>query len=1018
MKARWTVAAFITVLFIAASVLVVWASDAQMYFSSDKNGENRITQVQEGDEIWIVVIDSDEDNDCDVRDKVWTDIKVMDTKTGAHIVWKSYIDVNGIDNTGDGIGDNIFRGEVGYTPHKGHWPGASAGWLGEDYLEETSNSTGVFVSSRPFKIGTRVAFDDGGQNQAHIVGPYTGAIGGVIEPTDFEWGGYLYADGDGDDHGDDRIWVNFEQNFVVSTNLGTEFPRGDAYAPPGDVGGGHDAQTDYILGRFENMDTLIGLYIDQNDRSDTALAMLKIIDTEATLEWGREVYKDANEAALIRITDPDENLNCNAAEMVPVFVIVNPGSWNPIGDQTSANDFCMLKRYGGVKNADGDVPLVAERVPIVWYSIYDSGFVVDLAGKNSNQPNERGSFYIHYPIVADNNVTSFDTASDSGVTRVMFYAKETSANSGIFELRLNSILRDLGFKSLNVRDTLVAYYVDPNDQDDVKVATAYIEEKNHSSIRFTDFGRNDETVFWIGRDPVYIEVTDANANVDPCCPEQIVVQVCDPHEVDDTEYLILDEMSSNSPIFFTHTGMRLISVWDALGIGDPDGLGGYSLELDNWELEAFNEDSVYVRYNDVIYTDQAMRELGDADTATSFPPEIQSTRVANDVSFAVFEIGDTQVTDGDITTMYFLDRQGNRVSGYLNSDCAFIEVVDPDQDEDRFRRERIDAYWDGDASNGQNVPFGPMDLPNNHLACGFDDVDMHIVNDILGDTNIFEPGEWAKLYILNPRNGRWAPVDLLETGSDSGTFVSVSCIDLVNKYECAPSLGVLPGDTLLAVYNDPSNHSDVAWISIKVGIGGAVALGSQTSFVNAAGEPVAAYVEGDMAYVKVFDSSIADAGSLVGAVTISDVAYDLMPVAGADAGTFMTAALDLNLIAGQTLTATYIDPSDSKDTSSDTISVVASELIVDRFYASPTPFSDVVTFAYVGAGLAETFTAAVYDLSGQLVWSMEEHNVLDIEWDGRNKNGRMMANGAYIYVVFAANGERVYSDKGQLFILR
>jgi len=113
----------------------------------------------------------------------------------------------------------------------------------------------------------------------------------------------------------------------------------------------------------------------------------------------------------------------------------------------------------------------------------------------------------------------------------MFYAQETSADSGVFELRLNDILTDLGFNSLNVRDTLVAYYVDPNDQDDVKIATAYIEEKNHSSIRFTDFGRNDETVFWIGRDPVYIEVTDANANVDSCCPEQIVVQVCDPHEV-------------------------------------------------------------------------------------------------------------------------------------------------------------------------------------------------------------------------------------------------------------------------------------------------------------------------------------------------------------------------------------------------------------------------------------------------------------------------------------------------------
>ncbi|MFC2094990.1 FlgD immunoglobulin-like domain containing protein [Candidatus Bipolaricaulota bacterium] len=1013
MKARWAVAALITVLFVAASVLVVWASDAEMYFSSDKNGENRVTQVQEGDEIWIVVIDSDEDIDCDVRDKVWTDVKVMDTKTGAHIVWKSYLDEGGVDTSdpADGHGNSEF-GEIDYVPHKGHWPGVTAGWLGEDYLEETGSNTSVFVSSRPFKIGTRVAFDGQGQHQAHIVGPYTGGIAGPVVPTDFEWGGYLYADGNDDDHGDDRIWVTREQTFMISTTAGKEFPDGDAYLPPAD---GVLNGEDYILGRFENMDTLIGLYVDQNDRSDVALGMAKITDTEAVLEWGREVYRDANEAALIRVIDPDENVNCNASEMVPVFVLVNPGSWNPL-KQTSANDFCMLKRYGGVDTIAGDVP--DPTMPIVWYSIYDSGFFIDLAADGSNQPNSQGTYYIEYPTQDDGNVTWFDTASTSGVTRIMFYAQETSADSGIFELRLNDILTDLGFDSLNIRDTLVAYYVDPNDQDDVKVATAYIEEKNHSILRFTDFGRNDETEFWIGRDPVYIEVNDANANVESCCPEQVVVQVCDPHEVDDTEWLILDELSSDSPIFFSHTGMRLISVWDALGIGDPTALGGYSLELDNWELEAFNEDSVYVRYNDVVYTAASMQLLGDTDTTTGFPPMIQSVRAANDVSFAVFEVGDTQVFDGQTTTMYFLDRQGNRVSGYLNSDCAFIEVVDPDQDEDQYRRERIDAFWDGNANSGQNVPFGPIDDAANHDDCGYADEVVHMVNDILGDTNIFEPGTWAKLYILNPRNGRWAPVDLLETGVDSGTFVSVSCIDLVNVYECAPSLDVLPGDTLLAVYNDPSNHSDVAWISIKVGIGGAVALGSQTSFVDSEGNDVAAYIEGELAFVKVVDTSIADAGSLEEAVTIDGVAYDLVPVIGADPGTFITAALDLGLIAGQEITATYIDPSDAKDTSSDTITIVASELTVDRFYAGPTPFSDVVTFAYVGAGLAESFSVDVYDLSGQLVWTVEEHHVLDVTWDGRKENGRLLANGAYIYVVLASNGDRIFTDRGQLFILR
>jgi len=1004
----------LALLFVLPFGITAWGTDAEMYFSSDKNGENRVTKIQEGDEIWIVVYDPDEDTDCDVRDKVWTDIKVMDIKTGAHIVWKSYLDEGGSDSDGDGFGDAEY-GTAAYRPHKGHSPGPTAGWLGADYLEETNRSTGVFVSCRPFQVGTRVAYSNDGREHAHIVGPYTGTIGGPVEPTDFQWGGYLYADGDGDDIGDDRIWVDRARNFRLATEDGKEFPfdpgaggSDDAYLPPG-VATAHNE--DYLLGRFENMDTLVGLYVDQNDPSDVALALAKIRDTEATIAWGREVYRDANEAAVVTVIDPDENLNCGAVERVPVFILVNPGSWNP-QTPSSAVDFCMLKRYGGVVDLDGNV--WDEPHPFEWYSIYDSGNFIDLAADGSDQPNVDGTYYVDYPTANDDNVTAFDTASESGVTRVMFYAEETGADTGIFQLRLNSILRDLGFRSLDVRDVLVAYYVDPNDQDDFKLATAYIEEKNHSRLRFTDYARKDATMFWIGRDPVYIEVTDSNANTDPCCPEEIVVHVCDPHEVDDSEWLILDEMSSNSPNFFTHIGMKVISVWDALGVGEPGCKGGYSLLLDNWELEAFNEDSIYARYNDVIYTDAAMAELGDLDIGTAFPPQIRAVRVDNDVSFSVCEIGDTQVYDGEGVSMYFLDRQGNRVDGYLNSDCVFIEVVDPDQDEDPQRRERISAFWDG----GQNLPHAPWNFGENHADCGYDEDEIHPVNELLGDTNVFDNGQWGKLYVLNPRNGRWAPVDLLETGTDSGDFVSVTCIDLVAVYECVPTLGVLPGDTILAVYQDPSNHSDVAWISIKVGIGGAAAALSTLTFVDEEGNRVAAYMEGDPIYVKVVDPSMTGAGTIPGAVTISGASYDLAPLAGASPDTFRTEGLFLGVVAGDTVTATYVDPSDPNDTSSASVPIVGMELSVERFYAAPTPFADEVTFGFAGTGLAETFTVAVYDLNSRLVWKHEEHNVLSVTWDGRNQRGELMANGPYVYVVIAADEEDQFTAKQTLFILR
>jgi hypothetical protein len=760
----------------------------------------------------------------------------------------------------------------------------------------------------------------------------------------------------------------------------------------------------------------------------------KIDDTEATIEWNREIHRDPNEAATITVVDPDENLNCSKVEMVPVFVLVNPGSWNALQTPTSATDFCTLKRYGGVIDLAGNVDPEA----IVWHNIYDSGHFVNLAADGSNQPNQQGTYYVHYPTVSDSNVTSYDTASNSGIARVMFYAEETGSDTGVFQVRFNSILRDLGFRSLDVRDVLTAYYIDPNDQDDFKLAVSYIERHQHSRLRFTGDAREGESVFWIGRSPVYIEVVDANANEDGCCPEEVLVQVCDPHEVDDVEWLLLNEISSSSPIFFTHVGMKLVSVWDALGVGDPAAHGGYSLQLDNWELEAFNEDSIYARYNDVTYREGDIAALGDANMSTpgaSFPPRIETVRVANDVSFSVFEVGDTQVSDGEETSMFFLDRAGNVVTGYSNSGCVFVKVIDPDQDEDRYRRERIDGYWDG----GQNVPFGPQAL--NPFACQVVDRYEHTVNPILGDTDIYNaspagsldglgyrmptgPDEvvgnagWPNVYVLNPRNGRWTSIDLLETGMDTGEFVSVSCIDLVSQYECAPSLAVLPGDTLLAAYQDPSNHSDIAWISIRVGIGGGVVTGSATSFVDDEGSEVAAYVVGDPIYVKVVDPSLAGLGAIRGAVTIDGATYDLAPLAGAGSDAFITSGLDLGCAAGDTVTATYVDPFDSDDSSSDTVTIAAVELDVERFFSTPNPFTDDATFGYLGAGLADTLSVAVYDLAGHNVWAAEAHDALAIDWEGRNERGERLANGGYIYVVVATGNGKTFTGKGTLFIHR
>ena len=1004
----------------------VAAADAQMFFSFDKNGQNRVTNIQEGDEIWIVIYDPDENADCDVRDKIWTDVKLMDPKTGAYIVWKSY----GYDV---GYPDVIF-GALSYVPYKGHWPGSSGGWLGSDYLEETGADTSVFVSKRAFQIGTRESFSASEPwKHTHVVDQV--AVG---QTDDFRWGHYLYADSNGDGNADNRGWFgaggsgshpDFNLQMMLESAQGPYHP-----APPSRETLG---AAEYLIGRFENMDTLIGMYQDPNDETDVAVALMKIDDTEATISWDQEIYQDGNEAATITVVDPDENLNCSQVECVPVFIIVNPGSWNPVDGNpksgnggTSPTNFCVLKRGGGVEfGVKGIAPVFS--TPIRWFNIYNQGSNTDHL------------YYIQYPTenTDQENVATFDTVNPDGVTAVLFYAWETGASTGVFQLNLNSILVDLGFNSLNVRDVLAAYYLDPNDFDDFKLATAFIEERQHSITSFTDANRADQDLFWIGRDPVYVQVIDANANVDPCCPEQVVVHICDPHGEDDAEWLILDETNSNSPVFFTFTGSQLWPVWDALGVGLADSIGGFQLRLDNWKLEAFNEDDILARYNDVAYrnpitpnpavendTRLGLAGLGDADPHTSFPPSIAQVRVANDVSFDLMSISDTQVFDGTTTQVYFLDRQGNRVSGYAASDCVFIEVIDPDQDEDEYRRERIDGFWDG----GQNIPFGPK--PRNEFGCNFVREEHHPVNVLLGDTNIFNDspnpnlvavpcdGE-PKIYVLNPRSGRWAAVDLLETGPASGDFVSAICIDLTGVYGCAPTLDVLPGDTILAFYQDPSNHSDSAMISVEVDIGGGGTPPSQqstTAFVDADGKEVASYSDADLVYVKATDPSHAGVAMLANAVEIDDETYDLtiwydvMTFAPTD--TFITAALDLNLSAGDQLTATYTDPTDPTDTSSDTISIIASVLEVVEFYAAPNPFDVECTFGYTGTGTASVMSVEVYDLAGALVWAEQQANVSKIVWDGTGGAPcRAVANGAYIYVISASDGTNTFIDEGKVF---
>ena len=153
MKKRLGVLSVVTVLVMAFFALSAVASISELYFSSDKNGQNRVTNVQEGSQVWMVVYDPDENIDCDVRDKFWTDAKVFDPKTGAYLNF-AFAPIR-----------TVAPLEVeAYGKYlAGHYPtdptDVLKNYAGKIvYFEETGADTGLFVSSQPMQIGTRLNY--------------------------------------------------------------------------------------------------------------------------------------------------------------------------------------------------------------------------------------------------------------------------------------------------------------------------------------------------------------------------------------------------------------------------------------------------------------------------------------------------------------------------------------------------------------------------------------------------------------------------------------------------------------------------------------------------------------------------------------------------------------------------------------------------------------------------------------------------------------------------------------------
>ena len=1024
-------------LLVAVLASTAWGFDVSF---ADSAGQ-KIGKVWEGQYVYIVINDPDK-GACGI-DQFQADVVVFDWKTGA---WWG--------------GTNLWFRELGGI-------GSGKYFL----VRDKGSNTKIGL-----QIGSRYIF--GG------LGPAVGGMlaythwTGLVSPTTPAYGvadfgsaaDALAAFAGGTAWSVAPMWVDGDWEYLDFNIVDGELPQdqlanrldlGFFFGIEEEIGAGTPPDVIFSPGRFENNDTVIVIARDISDVRNYAQNQVKIIDivSKLTVTPGQLDYGcgPACSNIIVTIEDKDEDLNCNEIEYVPFWVIVNPGSWTP---QTwSANGFCSLIRWGGTNSAGeswalkattgevdpADLAVDGHTVmgPIRWYNIYAPNAASADPGR-----------FISYADAPWWNPSWPQTTSQ--VMLAQFFAPETGVGTGVFELNLGNLedFQEILFQDVLGRGvrfpagtTIAFYYIDPNDFDDMDLTTAVVGNRPHSQTFITDANGipMSEVKIGTGWGGMYIRVYDADANVEACCQDKVVVHICDPHNEDDSEYYVIDEISNDSGIFFSQNGIPLLPVWDAVA--------GYQLVFDDWQVESFNEDTIFIRYNSLEYTQESLNALGDGDpNGGFFPPEINELAARNqywDVSFAKAKVYDTQVFDGTTHHMRFLNGQYQPVDTIPLSGSLYLEVTDLDQNEHPAMRELIHGQWNKDADATDTTEFDEDTMPfwgsQTDALFGldfglFNMPDWRTPRDglpFLAETSISAKAPTVKVFMFNAQRGTWERMDLRETAVGSGIFRSTTCV-LVSSASLPVAVPALDlqtpmghlnsaaGDTIMAFYQDPSNHSDISIISIKVNEGGAGGITPPTVALSVAFDK-ANYNPGDTVTITVTDEQYAGAMEIVGAakpliLKTADgtelASWTQIPAVSGQPGKFRVSYVLPATVTG-TITALYTDPLIASRTAQAQATVAAPVLAsvsdvkpVPEVFSTSTAFT---VYAQPAGAVPNKVTVNVYDLTGRNVATLTGTNTTTVSW-----NGGTLRNGAYIYVwtVEGGNPVQTWTGKGFVYIKR
>jgi hypothetical protein len=102
--------------------------------------------------------------------------------------------------------------------------------------------------------------------------------------------------------------------------------------------------------------------------------------------------------------------------------------------------------------------------------------------------------------------------------------------------------------------------------------------------------------------------------------------------------------------------------------------------------------------------------------------------------------------------------------------------------------------------------------------------------------------------------------------------------------------------------------------------------------------------------------------------------------------------------------------------------VVSSRFDLREVMNYPNPFSTSTSFTYRLSQPADQVTIRIYTISGKLIHRIDgAPNSADfnmVEWDGRDRDGDLLANGVYLYKITARRGNEMAEFIGRIAILR